>query len=612
MPGYLKNVGAIVHDSNTCTFRVWAPGASRVSVYIEYPEKILIYLVKEELGYWSTKSTDIKPGSQFYFKIDDKRPLPDPASRFQPNGVHAASEIVDLKSYKWTDDNWNSISLENMILYELHTGTFSEESNFLGIEKKLDYLLDLGINTIELMPVAQFPGKRNWGYDGVYPFAVQNSYGGPFGLMKLVDACHNKGIAVILDVVYNHLGPEGNYLAEYAPYFTEKYKTPWGLAINFDDRYSDGVRNYVIQNALMWFRNFHIDGLRLDAIHAIYDFSANHIMKELAVEVKKLNKATGKRHYLIAESNLNDNRYINGFDKGGYGLDAQWNDDFHHSIHTLSTREKNGYYIDFMNPVSFSKSFSNGFVYDGQYSEFRKKHFGNSPEENLGKQFIVFSQNHDQVGNRKLGERLSTLVSFEKQKLIAGAMFVSPFVPMLFMGEEYGEQNPFLYFVNHNDENLNKLVREGRQNEFQSFYAGDDTLAPDPADIRTFEKSRLTEKPLSDKHSKALFEYYQNLIDLRKNHPVLKFANKNNINVTHQNNLYFIYRWENEKKLVAWLNFNAHSLKTELPNDFNEQVKLILNSSDKKWRGLGTNVPDKLSLGDELSIPEESILIYSN
>ncbi|MGC9341571.1 MAG: alpha-amylase family glycosyl hydrolase, partial [Bacteroidales bacterium] len=367
----------LLQEENRWEFTLWAPELKDVKLELEDGKK-LVDFKKRDFGYWTTTVEDLEPGTRYKYRINKKNSFPDPASLSQPGGVHEASELINLEEFEWTDREWKNIPLKSMIQYELHTGTFSKEGNFEGVISKLDYLKELGINTIEILPVAQFSGKRNWGYDGVYPYAVHDSYGGTFKLMELVNACHNKGIAVILDVVYNHLGPEGNYLSNFGPYFSGKYSTPWGNPINFDGPYSDGVRNYFIQNALMWCRDFHIDGLRLDAVHAIYDFSAKHVMQELAENLKKLSRQTGKDYFLVAESNLNDVRYINPMTKGGYGLDAQWNDDFHHSLHALVTGERNGYYMDFGTEQSLSKSIKNTFVYDGRYSEFRKKTYGNS------------------------------------------------------------------------------------------------------------------------------------------------------------------------------------------------------------------------------------------
>ena len=608
---YLKPIGAKLNIDMTCDFHLWAPFASKAWLCLLHPFQQKFKMQRQQGGYWHIRMDKRSTGIRYLFQIDDKFPLPDPVSKFQPLGVHGPSELIDLENFDWKDDTWQNIPLENLIFYELHTGTFTEEGNFEGIVSRLDYLLELGINAIQLMPVNQFPGKRNWGYDGVYPFAVHESYGDPISLMNLVNACHQKEIAVFLDVVYNHLGPEGNYLHEYGPYFTERYKIPWGKAFNYDDRYCDGVRNFVIQNALMWLRDFHVDGLRLDAVHAIYDFSAKHIMQELAEQVSLLNKQTGKIHYLIAESALNDSRYINPIETGGYGLDSQWNEDFHHSIHTLVTGEKNGYYVDFKDPAMIVKAFMHGYAYEGEFSEFRKRHFGNSSRNNPGKQFVVFSQNHDMVGNRKFGERLSTLVSFEILKVITGAVFISPFLPMLFMGEEYGEKNPFLYFVNHNNELLNKRVRRGRQNEFKSFYPADTKPAPDPSDINTFLKSKLT-KPLGDEESTALFSFYKTLIHLKKVHPVLSQTDKKNIKVSIENKILTIERWNNLSRIICWLNFSKKPGSMKLPESFgNKTVNLILSSADTQWNGPGTKIPLNITGNESVTITTESMLLYS-
>lgn len=565
----------------------------------------------DKSGYWSATVDNISPGVLYKFRLDRSLVRPDPASLSQPQGVDGPSEVTDLKQFSWTDTHWRNIPLEQMIFYELHVGTFSKEGNFEGVIRRLDYLVDLGINAIELMPVGQFPGKRNWGYDVAYPFAVQNSYGGPYGLMKLVDACHSVGVAVIVDVIYNHIGPKGNYLDDFAPYFTDRYRTPWGKAVNFDDRYSDGVRNYIIRNASMWLKDFHADGLRLDAVHAIYDLSANHIIQDLAEHVERINEETSLKHYLIAESALNNSRYITDIKTGGYGLDAQWNDDFHHGLHALVTGEGNGYYIDFTDPAMLAKALKNGYAFDGQYSEYRKRTFGNSCAGNTGSQFVVFSQNHDHVGNRKFGERLTSLVSFEMLKVIAGTLLISPYLPLLFMGEEYGEHNPFLYFIDHNDKKLNKLVREGRQNEFKSFYTGDATPAPDPSDIKTFMQSKLSEDPLSEKKSLALFNYYRALIRLRKDNPVLKQLNKDNTRVNLLNRLFIIERWHDENRIIAFVNFSDQLAKRRLPAAFIGKAHLLIDSSAKQWQGPGPERAPGKPAGKTIVINKETLLIFS-
>ncbi len=472
-------------------------------------------------------------------------------------------------------------------------------------------LPSLGITAIELMPVATFTGKRNWGYDGVYPFAVQHSYGGPHGLMKLVDACHERGLALILDVVYNHLGPEGNYLASFGPYFTSKYHTPWGKAVNFDDRYSDGFRNYVVQNALMWFRDFHIDALRLDAVHAIFDISAKHIMQELAEETARINLETGRDHYLIAESDLNNTRYITPIVKGGYGLDAQWSDDFHHSLHALVTGEKDGYYADFGDIAKLEKAFSSAFVFDGKYSGYRKRTFGSETGENPASRFVVFAQNHDQTGNRKNGERLSSLVDFETLKLVAGTVLTSPFLPLLFMGEEYGETRPFLYFVSHLDPGLNTQVREGRQKELAAFYENSISEIDDPSDEETFLKSKLSWNQEADEHAQILERYYRTLISLRKNHPVFSIPDKNNLETSCRGKVLEVHRWQNKSTVWCFYNYGTEPEYITLPASGENTFRKLIDSSGQEWLGPGNNSPDIPGKHERIRVNENSMIIYT-
>jgi maltooligosyltrehalose trehalohydrolase len=596
---------------------LWSPGAA--SAEIEVEGRGLFSLEKKEFGYWEGIFPEIIAGDRYMVVIDGTKKIPDPASLSQPDGVHASSEVVDTTLFSPSKDGWQGIDTGDLIIYELHTGTFSPEGTFKGIAAKLDYLLDLGITAIELMPVAQFPGGRNWGYDGVYPFAVQNSYGGPRQLSELINTCHDKGMAVILDVVYNHLGPEGNYLPLTGPYFTDKYKTPWGSAVNFDDAWSYGVRNYFIQNALMWLRDFNFDGLRLDAVHAIRDFGALHFLEELAEYTEKLNKMTGKRHFLIAESDLNDVRYIRPRQGKGLGMDCQWCDEFHHALHARITDEKDGYYSDFGNTSHLVSSYNNAFVYNGKYSDHRKRIFGSSASGISGDRFVVFTQNHDQVGNRMFGERLSTLVSFETLKLAAGAMFVSPFIPMLFMGEEYGEESPFLYFVSHSDKDLNKAVREGRKKEFADFVT--DKEPPDPDHEETYLNSKLKWDFNRDENKKKLLKYYKALIHLKKIHPALKPDNRDAFSANEGNGgdvvclkIFFKSDSNHEKEgmLKVILNFSHNSTEVAVADGFIASSSLLLYSAHEKWGG---EVNDFASLGlddGKIHMARRSVLILSN
>jgi maltooligosyltrehalose trehalohydrolase len=558
-------------------------------------------LVKTDFDYWTVVTDQLKPGDRYEFIIDENKRLPDPASFAQPDGVHGASMAIDLTDFEWNDDFWKNPPLDDYIIYELHTGTFTATGDFDAIVGKIDHLKALGISAIEIMPVAQFPGERNWGYDGTYPNAVQNCYGGPTALMKLVDVCHQNGIAVILDVVYNHFGPEGNYFNEYGPYFTDKYHTPWGKALNFDDAWCDEVRHYFIANALMWFRDFHIDALRLDAVHAIKDFSPKHILQEIKENVNRLSTATGKRYHLIAELDLNDPRFINPLDKGGYGLDAQWIDEFHHALRVTAGGDKNSYYTDFNGISDLAKSYNSAYVYDGVYSPHRLKIFGALAKDNPGNQFVVFSQNHDQVGNRMLGERSSQLFSFEMQKLMAGAVLVSPFIPMLFMGEEWAAPSPFQYFVSHTDAGLVAAVRKGRKAEFAAFHGEGET--PDPQSKETFERSKLPWDLVGDGRHKIMLEYYQTLISLRKLLPALAKLNRKHLKTTDdkQNQVLLLQRWDETVTVCCLMNFSDEQQFINLPAKL--KWEKIFDSADIRWAGPGPS---------DTHIQPQSITIYSS
>ena len=498
--------GARYLGNGASEFVVWAPLVKNMAVKVVSAPERLVPMERNESGYWTAMVSDLPPGTRYLYRLDNDRDRPDPASHFQPEGVHGPSEIVDHTTFPWQDTTWKGLPLPSMIMYELHIGTFTEEGTFDAAISRLAGLKELGINAIELMPVSQFPGSRNWGYDGVYPYAVQNTYGGPEGLKRFVDACHNRGIVVILDVVYNHIGPEGNYVWDFGPYFTDRYRTPWGRAINFDGAFSDEVRNYFINNALHWVREYHLDALRIDAIHGIFDFSAKHFLQELGEAVHLEAEALGRSVYVIPESDLNDVRVINPAEIGGYGLDAQWNDDFHHALHALITGELKGYYEDFGKVEQLEKSLREGFIYSGQYSCFRKRRHGNDSKERPAHQFVVFSQNHDQVGNRMLGDRISKLASFEALKLAAGLVILSPSLPLLFMGEEYGEDAPFLYFVSHEDMDLIEAVRTGRKEEFKPFsWEGE---PPDPQSEETFRASKLDWQKRTQGHHHVLLGFY--------------------------------------------------------------------------------------------------------
>ncbi|WCT10890.1 malto-oligosyltrehalose trehalohydrolase [Mucilaginibacter jinjuensis] len=601
-----RTIGININPDGGVDALIWAPKAEKVSLRI-CEGKIDLPMQKQDYGYWTLQTDQLKAGDLYRIVLDDEKFLPDPASLSQPKGVHEASQVIDL-SFNWTDEHWRNWHLNEYIIYELHTGTFTPEGTFEGIESKLDYLKSLGINTIEIMPVAQFPGERNWGYDGVFPFAVQSSYGGTKALQQLVNAAHHKGIAVVLDVVYNHLGPEGNYFGEYGPFFTDKYNTPWGNAINFDDAWCDAVRQYYIENALMWFRDFHIDALRLDAVHAIKDFSPVHILAEIKQHVDQLMKETGREHHLIVECDLNDTRYINPLEKAGYGMDAQWVDEFHHALRVTAGGETTGYYEDFNGIEHLAKAYNDAYVYDGQYSEHRHKKFGVKATDHPDSQFIVFSQNHDQVGNRMLGERSSQLFSFEMQKLIAAATLTAPYIPMLFMGEEWSEPNPFLYFVSHTDAELAEAVRKGRKAEFAAFHTEGE--APDPMDEATFTQSKLQWQLQEQGEHAVMLAYYKKLIGLRKYLHVLTNPNRQQSKATADKakQVLTLQRWFQGEYLVALMNFSNQVQQVTMPPTDKKWIKQ-LDSADPEWNG-PTKADDEFQSEAVVDLQPQSVLIY--
>jgi maltooligosyltrehalose trehalohydrolase len=489
-------------------------------------ERAVVPMQPEPDGYWSHVQSDVREGQRYEYRQEGGTARPDPCSRWQPDGVHRPSAVFCPEQMQWSENNWAGVQREDLVIYELHVGTFTREGTFEGIIPRLDALCDLGVTAIELMPVAQFSGSRGWGYDGVALYAVQSSYGGPHGLMRLVQACHRAGLAVLLDVVYNHAGPEGNYLAEFGPYFTDRHHTPWGKAMNYDDRGSDSVRAFVTNNVRQWVRDFRVDGLRLDAVHAIYDFSARHILREIKEAAQGEAQRLGRPVHVIAESNLNDVRLLDPIDHGGYGLDGQWSDDFHHCVHTLLTGERAGYYADFAEPArQLAKALNDTFVYDGCHSVYRGRRHGAPAKGHSGDRFVVSIQTHDQVGNRACGDRFGTLLEPAQQRLAAGLLLLAPYAPLLFMGEEYGEGRPFPFFCSFDDPQLIDAVRRGRREEFASFaWQGE---VPDPQDERTFESARLAWSWPDDTHHAGLRRLYRDLLTARRTWPPLRdFTNR--------------------------------------------------------------------------------------
>jgi maltooligosyltrehalose trehalohydrolase len=521
-PLWRLEFGADIRESGV-QFRVWAPRLSRVQVAIGQDGARRIDMQPEGDGVFAAFVEGMSAGIDYRYVLDSGRSFPDPVSRWQPQGVHGPSRVLD-RAFAWTDGDWRGIPLEEFVIYELHTGTFTPAGSFESMISRLAELRDLGVTAIELMPVAQFPGSRNWGYDGVDLYAPQSTYGGPMGLKMLVNACHRAGLAVVLDVVYNHLGPEGNYLGEYGPYFTNCYRTPWGDAINYDGPGSDGVRRFFVDNALYWLTEYHVDALRLDAIHGIFDFSAEHILKEIAEAFHAQAEKLGRSAWLVAESDLNDARVITPSAQGGYGIDAQWLDDFHHALHTALTGDTNGYFADFDGLPSLRKAIANGFVYEGQHSRYRDRRHGSSSRQRPGKCFVAFTENHDQIANALRGVRKSQSLSLEQQKLAAAVLFFSPFVPLLFMGQEYGETAEFLYFTDHGDPALIAAVREGRRKEYEAFLAGAEFV--DPQDPSSFERSKLNWNLRQIAPHDGLLAWYRDWLSARKRHPALSNCRK--------------------------------------------------------------------------------------
>ncbi|HMG01521.1 MAG TPA: malto-oligosyltrehalose trehalohydrolase [Edaphobacter sp.] len=502
-------------------FRVWAPGASKVATRIgaaSYPMAPI-----GDRGWWSVQVEEAGPGTDYAFLLDDDPvPYPDPRAMRMPNGVHAASRVYDKGQFAWRDERWQAAPLASAILYEMHIGTFTPEGTFDGAIEKLPYLADLGVTHVEIMPVAEFPGDFGWGYDGVALFAVCEAYGGPDGLKRFVNACHSHGLAVLLDVVYNHFGPVGNYTGKFGPYVTGNHRTPWGDAVNLEFEQSDQVRRFFCDNALMWMEEYHIDGLRLDAVHEFVDRSAIHLLEQLATEVQELSARLGRRLVLIAESDLNDPRVVRAREANGYGIDAQWNDDFHHALFAVLDPggEGKGYYGDFGSMGQLAKALTQVFVYDGIYSSYRRRIHGRRVEALSMHRFIGYIQNHDQVGNRATGDRLEHIVGLERAKAALGVVMTSPFLPLLFQGEEFAASTPFQFFAHHEEEAMARSVAEGRKREFAAFGWPPEEV-PDPVSRETFERSKLRWSEVSEGSHAEMLDWCKRLIALRRSSAAL-------------------------------------------------------------------------------------------
>lgn len=570
-------------------FQVWAPLPRTVAIEVAGRRHAMIRGVD---GWWAVEVKSADAGIDYGFVMDGAGPFPDPRSRWQPHGVHGLSRLVDHRTFEWSDAGFRAPPLGDAVIYELHIGTFTPEGTFDSAIGRLEHLVRLGVTHVELMPVNAFPGEHGWGYDGVCLFAPQHAYGGPGGLKRFVDACHSHGLAVLLDVVYNHLGPSGNYLGMFAPYFTDRHHTPWGPAVNLDGPGSDEVGRYFCDNALMWLRDYHCDGLRLDAVHAMPDPAVRSFLERLATEVKQLSVQLGRPLVLIAESDLNDPRLVWPVERGGCGLDAQWNDDFHHALHTALTGERAGYYRDFSGLPHLAKALRHAYVYDGCHSQHRGRRHGQSPEGLSAHHFLAYAQNHDQVGNRARGERLSHLVRPGRLKIAAALVLTSPFVPLIFQGEEWAASSPFQYFTDHPEPELARAVREGRRREFAAF-GWKPADVPDPQARETFERSRLRWDELGSGLHAEMLDWHRRLIRLRRTGPALADGALENVTVRCDESAAWLLLERGPLAVACNLAGNAQSVALDGPG----------------WSVILSSAPGVETVAATLRLPADSVAV---
>ena len=541
-------------------FQVWAPNVTRVAVQVG--ETAHAMRGPDERGWWRTTVEGVGEAAEYGFVVeDDATVLPDPRSLWQPHGVHGLSRRYDQDAFAWSDAGWSAPALRDAVIYELHVGTFTAAGTFDGVLERLDYLCGLGVTHVELMPVAEFPGAYGWGYDGVSLFAVREQYGGPDGLKRLVDGCHARGLAVLLDVVYNHFGPVGNYANRFGPYQTDGHRTPWGEAMNLEGAGSDEVRRFFIDNARMWLREYHVDGLRLDAVHEFVDRSAVHFVEELTTEVAALASELGRRLVLIAESDLNDPRVVKPLAAGGYGMDAQWSDDFHHALFAVLRSEERGvgYYRDFGTMAQLAKALTRGYVYEGEFSVYRGRRHGRRAEGLGGERLLGYIQNHDQVGNRAQGDRLEQVAGMARAKVAAGLVLLAPFVPMLFQGEEFASSSPFLYFADHDDVEMARAVSEGRRREFAAFGWKAEEI-PDPEERATYERSKLVWSEVAEGSHAEMLAWYRRLMELRRGLPALRDGDMAAVRIAYDE----AGRWLTMERGVVKVLCNVGSAAVEL------------------------------------------------
>ena len=576
-------------------FRVWAPFAKRVELALSLQR---LPMTRNDSGWWSLEGPSIEaagfirraPLDYAYF-VDGEGPFPDPRSPWQPNGVDGPSRTVDHGAFAWQHDAWPDVALADAVIYELHIGTFTPAGTFDSAIERLDHLVALGVTHVEIMPVAHFSGSRGWGYDGVDLYAPHTAFGGPDGLKRFVDACHGRGLRVLLDVVYNHLGPAGNYTERFGPYFTDRYHTPWGKAINYDQAYAAEVRRWVIDNVLMWLRDYRFDGLRLDAVHAILDQSAVHILEDIEINVRELARQMGRRYDIVAESDLNDPKLVQEWDRGGYGLAGAWSDDFHHALHAVLTGETAGYYEDFGSITHLAEALQRVFVYDGRYSRHRHRAHGRPVGSLPATKFVFAAQNHDQVGNRAAGERVVHLVGSARAKIAAAVLLTAPGVPLLFQGEEWAASSPFQYFTAHEDPALGRAVSEGRRREFAAF-GWEPSQVPDPQDPATFERSRLDWDEISGPAHAGMLDWYRGLIALRHATPDLRNGDLRNVRVSYDEGAGWLAMTRGALTLALNLSPNARDIPVPAPGS------IILSSS-----------PSITLDGPALNLPPDSVAI---
>jgi maltooligosyltrehalose trehalohydrolase len=587
------------------SFAVWAPHHGSVLVRIYHGADEVDHRLESGPGGYHTGIVPALGATPDYrYVLPDGAALADPASRWQPAGVHGPSRGVDPSEFEWTDVGFTSLGRTESVIYELHVGTFTAAGTFAAAIDRLDDLVELGVTAIEPMPVAAFPGARNWGYDGVFPFAVQDSYGGPLEFQRFVDACHSRGLSVILDVVYNHLGPEGNVLGEFGPYFTDVYATPWGDAVNVAEAGSDEVRRFFTENALMWLRDFHVDGLRLDAIHGIVDPTASPFLRELTATVDELAIELGRDLWLIAESADNNPLVVSPAGIGGFGFGGQWNDDFHHALHVALTGERDGYYADYNGVEDLARSFNESFVYTGQHSHVRGRRHGVPARTVPRDHFVVFAQNHDQVGNRAGAERLSSLVDPAAARLAAAMLLLSPFAPLLFMGEEYAETAPFPYFVDHSDPELLEAVRAGRAKEF-----GREGDTFDPASQATFDLARLDWSRRESREGAAMLSLYRALLAARREHPVLTDPDPLESDAVAIGDVLTVVRRSSTARSLLVGNLAGTAIETTADPSA-QRWQRVLDSDEPRFGGGGADFPEQLAAAEPFSLPAYGFGLY--